>query len=113
MAYEFDFFNSIEAFDSALENQDAFLVYFNSNSCNVGEALAPKLMNLIENKFELMKFYFVDIEMNPEIAAQHSVFVEPTVLVFFAGKESLRKSRYFSMGEVEKAIERPYSLIFE
>lgn len=113
MAYHFDFFTTLEAFDSALTNQEAFLVYFNSNSCNVGEALAPKIMKLIEEEFPLMKFYFVDIEMNPEIAAHYSVFVEPTILCFFAGKESLRKSRHFSMGEVEKAIERPYSLIFE
>lgn len=113
MAYDFDFFTTLDAFDLALKNQDAFLVYFNSNSCNVGEALAPKIMKLMEEKFPLMKFYFVDIEMNPEIAAQYSVFVEPTILCFFAGKEGLRKSRHFSISEVEKAIERPYSMIFE
>ncbi len=112
MAYEFGFLTTQDEFESALSNEDAFLVYFNSNSCNVGEALAPKLMKLIEEKFPLMKFYFVDIEMNPEIAAHHFVFVEPTILCFFGGKESLRKSRHFSIAEVQQSIERPYSLLF-
>jgi thiol-disulfide isomerase/thioredoxin len=113
MSYEFGFLNNIEEFDTALQNEDAFLVYFNSSSCNVGEAIAPKIMNLIKERFPKMKFYFVDRELSPEVAAQYSVFVEPTILTFFAGKETLRKSRHFSMEEVEYAIERPYSIIFE
>ena len=113
MGYEFGFLNNIEEFDFALQNEDAFLVYVNSSSCNVGEAIAPKIMNLIKEKFPKMKFYFVDRELSPEVAAQYSVFVEPTILTFFAGRETLRKSRHFSMEEVENAIERPYSIIFE
>jgi hypothetical protein len=69
-------------------------------------------MNLIEEKFSKIQFYFVDREMSPEIAAQHSVFVEPTILVFFDGRETIRKSRHFSIDELEMSIERPYSIIF-
>lgn len=113
MSYEFGFLNTIEAFNDALQNEDAFLVYFNSSSCNVGEAIAPKIMNLIKEKFPKMKFYFVDRELSPAVAAHYSVFVEPTILTFFAGKETLRKSRHFSIEEVEDAIKRPYAIIFE
>lgn len=113
MAYDFGFLNTLEEFDVALQENDAVFVYFNSSSCNVGEALAPKVMNLIENKFPKMKFYYVDREMSPEIAGKYSIFVEPTILTFFVGKETLRKSRHFSMGELEKEMSRPYSIIFE
>jgi hypothetical protein len=51
--------------------------------------------------------------MSPEIAAHYSVFVEPTILCFFLAKETLRKSRHFSMEELETALSRPYSIIFE
>ena len=113
MAYDFGYLNTLEEFNTALRELDAFIVYFNSSSCNVGEALAPKVMQLIEEKYPKIKFYYVDREMSPEIAAQYSVFVEPTILIFFAGKETLRKSRHFGMEELEAAIRRPYSLLFE
>jgi len=112
MSYNFSYLNNLDEFNKALNENEAMLVYFNSNSCNVGEAIAPKVMNLIEEKFSKIQFYFVDREMSPEIAAQHSVFVEPTILVFFAGKETIRKSRHFSIDELEMSIERPYSIIF-
>jgi len=113
MAYEFGFLNTLDEFDVALQKHDALFVYFNSSSCNVGEALAPKVMNLIESTFPKMKFFYVDREMSPEVAAKYSVFVEPTILTFFAGKETLRKSRHFSMNELENALSRPYSLLFD
>lgn len=113
MAYDFGFLNTLDEFNTALNDLDAFIVYFNSSSCNVGEALAPKLMDLIATKFSKMQFFYVDREMSPEIAGRYSVFVEPTILTFFAGKETLRKSRHFSMDEVENAIARPYSLLFD
>jgi thioredoxin-like negative regulator of GroEL len=112
MSYNFSYLNNLDEFNKALNENEAMLVYFNSNSCNVGEAIAPKVMNLIEEKFSKIQFYFVDREMSPEIAAQHSVFVEPTILVFFAGRETIRKSRHFSIDELEMSIERPYSIIF-
>jgi len=113
MKYSFGYINTIEEFDTIVSENDAVFVYFNSSSCNVGEALAPKVMKMIDRHFPKIKFYYVDMEISPEIPAQYSVFVEPTVLCFFAGKESLRKSRHFSMDELEHAISRPYSLIFD
>ena len=113
MAYEFGFINTLEEFDTALKDLDAFIVYFNSSSCNLGEALAPKVMELIEEKYPKIKFFYIDREMSPEVAAKCSVFVEPTILAFFLGKETLRKSRHFSMGELEDVIARPYKLLFE
>ncbi len=107
------FINTTEEFDKIIQENDAVVVYFNTVSCNVGESLAPKVEDLIRSKFPKMKFFYLDMGMNPKIAAQYSVFVEPTILVFFAGKESIRKSRHFSLHELESAIARPYSLLFD
>lgn len=91
----------------------AVLLYFNTQSCNVGEALEPKVKNLIDQYFPKMKMFLVDLNFSPEIAANFSAFVEPTILVFFDGKESIRKSRNIGLYELEEAIKRPYQLIFE
>jgi len=91
----------------------AVLLYFNTQSCNVGEALLPKVENLICNIFPKIKLFKVDLNLSPEIAANFSAFVEPTILVFFDGKETIRKSRNIGIYELEDAIKRPYKLIFE
>jgi len=113
MPYKFSNISNADELNVVLKNFDALLLYFNSSSCNVGEAVAPKVMKLVQEKFPKIEFYFVDRELNPEIAASYSVFVEPTILVFFQGKETIRKSRHFSIDELEIALERPYSIIFE
>jgi hypothetical protein len=49
----------------------------------------------------------------PEVAAQNRVFAAPTIVVFFAGRETIRKSRAFGIDELKAEISRPYSLMFE
>jgi thioredoxin-like negative regulator of GroEL len=91
----------------------AVLVYFNTQSCNVGEALEPKVKHLLNTHFPKINMYTVDLNFSPEIAAYYNAFVEPTILVFFDGKETIRKSRIIGIYELEEAIKRPYQLIFE
>jgi len=59
-----------------------------------------------------MKLIFIDSDKLPELAAQNRVFTAPTVIVFFAGRETIRKSRAFGVDELKSEIERPYSLLF-
>ncbi len=105
--------NSIERLEEILKSETAVLLYFNTISCNVGEALEPKVRTLVETNFSKIKFYTVDLNFSPEIAAKYSAFVEPTILVFFEGKETIRKSRNIGVYELQEAINRPYKLIFE
>ena len=106
-------FYSVEEFKSFLINEPAVLTYFSTTSCNVGETLEPKVRKLISEKFPKIKFQNIDLNFSPEIAAAYSAFVEPTILVFFEGKESIRKSRVISIDELEHSIKRLYILIFE
>ena len=106
-------YNSIEDFYTFLDTNSAVLVYFSTNSCSVGEAFEPKVKSLVSSKFPKLKLYNIDLNFSPKLAAEHNAFVEPTVLVFFEGKETIRKSRNISIYELEEAIKRPYQLIFE
>ncbi|RXP46548.1 thioredoxin [Lutibacter sp. HS1-25] len=98
---------------TTIANNLAVLLFFNTQSCNVGEALEPKVKNLLSSNFPKIKMFTVDLNFSPQIAASYNAFVEPTILVFFDGKETIRKSRNIGIYELEEAIKRPYQLIFE
>ncbi|WP_457617188.1 thioredoxin family protein [Lutibacter sp.] len=102
-----------EAFDSFIQNNTAVLAYFSTTSCSVGEAVEPKVKNLLQTHFPKLKFVAIDLNFAPEVTAKYTVFVEPTILVFFEGKEAIRMSRNISIEALKKAIDRLYQLIFE
>ena len=89
------------------------LFYFGTNSCSVGEALEPKVRNLINKKYPKINFCFIDMNLSQELSASKQVFVEPTILLYLDGKEFLRKSRHIGLVELDMAIERIYPLAFE
>jgi len=105
--------DSLEYLENILQETTAVLLYFSTDSCIVGEALEPKVRYLLKSDFPKMDFYKIDINFSPKIAAKHSAFVEPTILVFFEGKETIRKSRNIGIQELHSAILRPYQLIYE
>lgn len=109
----FQSINSLEKLENLIMTNTGVLLYFTTDSCSVGEALQPKIMDLIKTNFPKIKICNCDLNESPEIAANYQAFVEPTILVFFEGKETVRKSRNISMYELEMAIKRPYKLIFE
>ncbi len=104
--------NSIENFNKIVEEKKGVLFYFSTPTCNVCKVLKPKVKEMVSQKFKHMEFYYVDVEVAKSLAASLSVFTIPTILVFFGGKEFLRKSRYIGIKELENYIERPYSLLF-
>ncbi len=108
-------FAEIKSFDEFLElkeNEEAFLAYFSTDACTVCKVLKPKVAELINQKFPKIKLAYIPSDKLPEVAAQNQIFVAPTILIFFDGKEYIRKSRNIGLGELEKEIERRYSLIF-
>ena len=103
----------LEELQSIINKELAVLVYFNTQTCAVGEAVLPKIEGLIKNSFPKIKLLTVDLNFSPEISAHYRAFVEPTILVFYDGKETIRKSRNIGIHELAAAIKRHYQLIFE
>ena len=93
-------------------NSNSQLLYFSTPTCNVCKVLKPKVLNLLKEKYPNMEFYYIDVEKHKTIAAEHTVFTIPTILVFFDGRETIRKSRYVGVKELEDLIKRPYSMFF-
>ncbi len=105
--YNFRYMNSLN-----LEIENAILLYFTSPDCNLCKSLIPKIREMVASKFPQLKLQVVDIASNKEIAGKYQIFTVPVILVFFEGKEFLRKVRNFSISELEKEIDRPYQLFF-
>lgn len=103
---------NLESVSEFIKTNTAVLLYFSTLTCNVGEALEPKVKNLIHTHFPKIQFKSIDINFSPEVAAAYSAFIEPTIIVFFDGKETVRKSRNIGLYELQQLIDRPYKLIF-
>lgn len=103
----------MEEFREAVDENTAVLAYFSTDSCSVCHVLKPKVDQMIADTFPQMKLLFVQSDQQPELAAQYRVFAAPTVLVFFEGRETIRKSRAFGIEELKAEIQRPYSILFE
>lgn len=102
---------TLEHITQTIQSNDAVMLYFSAPTCNVCHALKPKLVEAITSEFETFVIESIDISQTAEIASHFSVFTIPTLLVFFEGREFLRKSRHMSVGEVVEAIRRPYTLM--
>lgn len=103
---------SYEEFLKLKDNSEALLAYFSTEACNVCKVLKPKVAEIIQNEFPRIKTVYIQSDKLPEVAAQNRVFAAPTILIFFDGREYIRKSRNIGIGELQKEIERPYSMMF-
>jgi len=109
-------FTEIHSFDEFLklkEEEPALLAYFSTEICNVCKVLKPKVAELLQAEFPQIKPVYIKSDLLPEVAAQNHVFAAPTILVFFEGREYIRKSRNIGIGELQSEIERPYWMMFE
>ncbi len=104
---------STEEFNLIMAENDAVLAYFSTEVCNVCKVLKPKVSEMLVKSFPKMLMTYVESDKLPELAAQNRVFAAPTVVVFFAGRETIRKSRAFGLDELKFEIQRPYSMMFE
>ncbi len=86
------------------------ILYFSHKRCGVCQVLRPKVRELLRDQFPQLSFAYVDVEENPAVAASYTVFTVPVILVFFEGQEFYRFARGIGVGELQKSIERPYSL---
>ena len=95
-----------------IENEKAIAVYFYNDNCAPCISLRPKVADLISESFPEIKLHYIDSLAFPEIPASYNVFSNPALLIFFEGKEYIRKSKYMSIPELHSEIERIYNMLF-
>ncbi|MFT5878150.1 MAG: thioredoxin 1 [Salibacteraceae bacterium] len=95
-----------------IQEKKGIVVYFKSDTCAPCKALRPKVETLVFENFPEMNFVIVDTMTDPILASAFNVFSNPTILVFFEGKEYLRKSKYIGVSELGGQIDRIYKMVF-
>lgn len=108
-------FTEIQSFEEFLklkEEEPALLGYFSTEACNICKVLKSKVEEMIQAEFPKIKLVYIKSDILPDVAAQNQVFAAPTILVFFEGREYIRKSRNIGIGELHREVERPYSMMF-
>lgn len=103
---------NLDEFVALKKEEPALLAYFSTADCSVCKVFKPKVAALLESEFPKMKMAYVRADELPDVAAQHSVFTVPAILLFFEGHEYVRKSRSIGVDELRDAIGRPYQLLF-
>lgn len=103
----------IRTIELEINRQDALLLYFFSDKCAPCISLRPKIEELVYKEFPKIKLLFIDSEKFPALTAHFGVFSNPTLTVFFQGKEFQRWSKYVSAHQIAEAVNRPYQLLFE
>lgn len=109
---KYNLISSSKEFETIIENNFAVLLYFSRETCSVGEALEPKVIEMLKTHYPKIPFYFVDMTKTPEIAQQYEVQIEPTIVVLFDKKETIRKTRVLSITELKNSLERVYQIAF-
>jgi thioredoxin-like negative regulator of GroEL len=71
-----------------------------------------KALEMVAEEFPRIELLRVDTVAVPEAAGQLEVLTLPTLIVFFAGRETARFVRTFGIDEVRRALERPYAIMF-
>ena len=97
----------------SIDKNPAVIIYFYSDKCAPCISLRPKVKKLINDEFPKINLQFVNAETSPEITGSFGIFSNPTIIVFFDGKEYRRYSKYISMNELSVDIERVYNILFE
>ena len=105
-------FSTYEEAVQFIENNEAALLYFFNDNCEPCKVLRPKVIELVQTTFPHIKTGFIDSEHSPAMASGFNVFSNPTLIVFFEGKEYLRASKYVSIPQLRQDIDRIYSLMF-
>lgn len=98
--------------DQLLRDEDGVLALCTEGGCSVAEAVGPKVEALISQHFPRLRHVVLSRDTAPELLAQLGVFVFPTLIAWFGGRESARFVRTFSLDVVAETLARPYGLLF-
>lgn len=104
---------SIQQVEETLAQEAAALLYFYNDNCAPCMSLRPKVVELICDKYPKIKIFFVNSLVNPATAAHFHSFSNPTLILFFEGKEYKRLSKYVGIPQLSEYIRKPYFLLFE
>ena len=102
-----------EQVEQKIKDNPAVMIYFYHDKCAPCLSLRPKVVELICDSYPKITIYFVNSQKHLDIAAKYNSFSNPTIILFFEGKEYRRMSKYVAIPQLSEEIRKPYFLLFE
>lgn len=95
----------VENFDDAINQENLTVVDFFATWCMPCRMLAP-ILEKVEEKFEGVKFFKLDIDESEEIAKRYRIFSVPSVVCFRSGKKIDSSVGLVSFDEMVEFVDR-------
>ncbi|QSX08863.1 thioredoxin family protein [Alkalibacter rhizosphaerae] len=93
--------------DFQLNKNRSVVLSLSSNGCNVCVAVNAKLLE-VEKSYPDATFITAKLDDVPELSGRFIVFTVPTILIFQAGKEYHRESRFIDFVRLEKYLKESF-----
>jgi thiol-disulfide isomerase/thioredoxin len=94
-----------------MENEGKWqMLYFTGPGCQVCRVLEPMVHDMIRKSFPQVEYRLVDVSEEMELAASHTVFTVPAIILLYESREYLREIRLISVPKLAEKIERLISL---
>lgn len=103
----------VQNIENCIREEKAVLLYFFTDSCAACKSLRPKVEALMQSEFPKMQMLFLRSDENRDLCLDLGVYANPTLIVFFEGKEYVRWSQYVSAYQMQKDLSRLYAMVFE
>lgn len=97
--------------ESFIKENNMLLIYFSTNTCIVCDVLKEKINKVLSN-YKSIKMCEILCDEYNEIAVDFNVYSAPVAIFFIDGKEVFRESKYLSIDEFKKKIDRYNNLYF-
>lgn len=95
--------NSTQQYHDLMVSEKPSVLYFSTPHCSVCHAMLPKVLQALDPyPIDVVQ---IDAETYPDLAGQARIFVAPTVLVIYEGKEVLRESRFIDLDKITRLID--------
>ncbi len=94
-----------EEFDKLMKDNRPMVLYFHHPLCSTCQEAGPALETLLKN-YEGFNFTKLNLEEHPDIAAQNMVFIVPSLLVLYNGREYHRQSRFIDIPALDGILKQ-------
>ncbi len=92
-------------FETLIHKNKLSLVYFSRLWCGVCHALKPQVETILK-QYPEVALAEVNIDDQPEIGAQQTIFSVPAFILFYEGKEFMRQAGYLKLDQLQDVLNR-------
>ncbi len=95
-------------FEELINSDKPVLVDFHATWCGPCHMQAPILEDVKQRVGEAATIVKIDVDKNPQVAAQYQIRGVPTLIIFKQGEVKWRQSGVFQANDLERLLQENY-----